>query len=38
VIEALGEQVVLVDGSRDAFKITEPLDLVIAEALLQGRW
>lgn len=38
VIEALGEQVVLVDGSREALKVTEPLDLLFAEAVLGSRW
>lgn len=32
-VESLGLPVTLVDGAREAMKITEPLDLVIAEAL-----
>lgn len=32
--EFIGCHVALVDGSRDAFKVTEPLDLVLAEALV----
>lgn len=34
LVEALGGKVVVVDGSRANVKITQPLDLVIAEALL----
>lgn len=34
--EALGLLVTLVEGHRDAFKITEPIDLVLAGALLAG--
>lgn len=37
VCEALGYDVVLVPGSREALKITEPLDLVVAEAILGAR-
>lgn len=36
VVEAFGHSVVLVDGNRNNIKITEPLDLKIAEALLTG--
>ncbi|HHU40502.1 MAG TPA: 2-C-methyl-D-erythritol 4-phosphate cytidylyltransferase [Propionibacterium sp.] len=37
-VEFSGRQVTLVEGSRDAFKVTEPLDLLLAEALVaQGR-
>lgn len=32
--EFIGRTVVLVEGSRDAFKVTEPLDLVLAEAIV----
>lgn len=32
--EYLGHEVTLVEGSRDAFKVTEPFDLVVAEALV----
>jgi 2-C-methyl-D-erythritol 4-phosphate cytidylyltransferase len=35
--EASGYQVVLVAGSREALKITEPLDLAVAEAIVKGR-
>ena len=34
--EFLGHEVVLVAGSRDSFKVTEPLDLALAEALVAG--
>jgi 2-C-methyl-D-erythritol 4-phosphate cytidylyltransferase len=37
VVEALGEQVHLVDGNEDNFKLTTPMDLVIAEAMLRHR-
>ena len=37
VIEALGHSVELVPGHRDAMKITEPADLILAEAILAGR-
>ena len=36
-IEVLGERVSLVEGSPEAFKVTEPLDLAFAEAVLKGR-
>ena len=32
--EYIGCEVTLVEGSRDAFKVTEPLDLVVAEAIV----
>lgn len=35
--ESLGEPVVLVAGDREAFKITEPFDLMVAEALAAHR-
>ena len=35
VVEAMGEQIRLVDGNPDNIKITSPKDLVIAEALLK---
>lgn len=38
VVEALGEQVVLVEGSPEALKVTEPLDLLFADAVLRSRW
>jgi 2-C-methyl-D-erythritol 4-phosphate cytidylyltransferase len=34
LVEAIGEVVTLVDGDPRAFKITRPIDLVLAEALL----
>ena len=34
--ELLGHPVLLVAGSRDALKVTEPLDLVVAEAIAAG--
>lgn len=37
VVEFSGEKVYLVDGNRENIKITTPLDLTIAEALLQNR-
>jgi len=37
VCEASGYEVVLVPGSRDALKITEPYDLAVAEAIVRGR-
>lgn len=37
VCEAAGYEVVLVPGSREALKITEPLDLAVAEAILKER-
>ena len=35
--EALGVAVTVVDGSDEAFKVTRPLDLLLAEALLRAR-
>ena len=37
VVESLGEQIHLVDGNEDNFKLTTPTDIVIAEALLRYR-
>ncbi|MEL4357648.1 MULTISPECIES: 2-C-methyl-D-erythritol 4-phosphate cytidylyltransferase [unclassified Luteococcus] len=37
VCEALGHPVRLVPGSRDATKVTEPFDLLVAEAIAAGR-
>ncbi len=37
VVESLGEQIRLVDGNEDNFKLTTPTDLVIAEAILKYR-
>lgn len=36
-IEAIGESVVLVNGSREALKVTVPEDLVLAEAIARSR-
>ncbi|MEA4945081.1 MAG: 2-C-methyl-D-erythritol 4-phosphate cytidylyltransferase [Propionicimonas sp.] len=36
-VEALGHEIVLVAGHRDALKITEPQDLQFAEAIAAGR-
>ncbi len=36
-VERLGHPVTLVDGSRDSLKVTEPIDLVLAEAILAQR-
>jgi len=35
--ESVGAVVTLVDGDRDAMKVTEPLDLVLAHAILERR-
>lgn len=37
LVEAMGERVRVVAGSDEAFKVTRPLDLVLAEALLRTR-
>lgn len=37
LVEALGEPVQLIPGHEDAFKVTTPRDLVVAESFLQGR-
>lgn len=37
LVEAIGEPVAVVPGSDEAFKVTRPFDLVVAEALLQSR-
>ncbi len=37
VCEACGYEVVLVPGSRESLKITEPYDLAVAEAIVRGR-
>ena len=37
MVERLGERVVLVPGHEEAFKVTRPLDLVLAEAVLARR-
>jgi 2-C-methyl-D-erythritol 4-phosphate cytidylyltransferase len=36
-VEAAGGRVVVVPGSDEAFKVTRPLDLLLAEAVLAGR-
>ena len=36
-VERLGKEVYLTTGSRENIKITTPLDLLIAEAILRGR-
>lgn len=42
LVEALGEDVYVVQGSTHSFKITTPMDLLLAEAMLEGplrpRW
>ncbi|AIY02919.1 2-C-methyl-D-erythritol 4-phosphate cytidylyltransferase [Arthrobacter sp. PAMC 25486] len=42
LVEALGDDVYVVQGSTHSFKITTPLDLLLAEAMLEGplrpRW
>ena len=35
-VEALGYPVVLVAGDREALKVTEPLDLLFAEAIVRS--
>jgi len=37
MVERLGLQVVVVPGHEEAFKVTRPLDLVLAEAVLARR-
>lgn len=37
VCEAVGYEVVLVPGSRESLKVTEPLDLAVAEAIVKER-
>lgn len=37
LVEGLGLPVTLVEGSEEAFKVTRPLDLMLAEALLRAR-
>ncbi len=37
VVESLGEKIYLVDGNVDNFKLTSPIDLAIAEALIKYR-
>jgi 2-C-methyl-D-erythritol 4-phosphate cytidylyltransferase len=37
MVERLGVRVVLVPGHEEAFKVTRPLDLVLAEAVLARR-
>ncbi len=42
LVEAIGEEVYVVQGSTHSFKITTPMDLLLAEAMLEGplrpRW
>ena len=37
MVEALGTRVVTVPGHEEAFKVTRPLDLLLAEAVLRDR-
>ncbi len=37
VVEAMGQKVYLIDGAYDNIKITRPIDLLVAEKLLQER-
>ena len=37
LVEAAGGKVVVVPGDEEAFKVTRPLDLVLAEAVLARR-
>ena len=36
-VERLGKTVFLIDGSEETLKITTPIDLIVAEAILQAR-
>ena len=36
-VERLGKTVFLIDGSEENLKITTPIDLIVAEAILQAR-
>ena len=36
VVEAIGEDVSLIEGNRENIKLTTPFDLLVAEALLQN--
>lgn len=38
LVEALGSKVTIVPGSEEAFKVTRPIDLLLAEALLARRY
>jgi 2-C-methyl-D-erythritol 4-phosphate cytidylyltransferase len=37
LVEQAGHQVIVIPGSEDGFKVTRPLDLVLAEAVLARR-
>jgi 2-C-methyl-D-erythritol 4-phosphate cytidylyltransferase len=37
VVESLVEEIRLVDGNEDNFKLTTPKDLILAEAILQNK-
>jgi 2-C-methyl-D-erythritol 4-phosphate cytidylyltransferase len=37
LVESLGVPVTVVEGSEEAFKVTRPFDLIVAEALLRSR-
>ena len=37
LVERLGEQVILLEGEERNIKVTTPVDLVVAEALLVGK-
>jgi 2-C-methyl-D-erythritol 4-phosphate cytidylyltransferase len=37
LVERLGRRVVVVPGAEEAFKVTRPLDLLLAEAVLAKR-
>ncbi|MBQ1602724.1 MAG: 2-C-methyl-D-erythritol 4-phosphate cytidylyltransferase, partial [Oscillospiraceae bacterium] len=36
-VERLGKQVYLTEGSQDNFKITTPLDMILAQAIMERR-
>lgn len=37
VVEALGQEITLVDGNRENIKLTTPFDLQVAEAIIEGQ-
>ena len=37
VVEACGEDVILVEGARENIKITTPMDIALAESIIQNR-
>jgi 2-C-methyl-D-erythritol 4-phosphate cytidylyltransferase len=37
LVESLGQPILVIEGAQEAFKVTRPIDLVLAEALLARR-